>query len=273
MESLQHVSVNMSQNKTRVPGLEPENSNFYGGQQQPSGSFYARRSGSSSRGTVVPGMETANRSDVDNGVNINAAPQSTGRPLLLGKPVVGFLYSISRTPAGEFWPLQIGPNKIGTSPSSDIILPEGTVSQEHAVLVVRKLKSSGNVIASITDAQSTNGTMLNGESLGFNPVECHNGDKIVVGENYELVLILIDAAKMELSVSEDFISIENDTEDGFVEPGPVNGFTQNGTNGYNNSTIGGGPVPPPFSGGYTGGGTVGLDGSSGMNNKGGTKSL
>ena len=263
----------MSQNKTRVPGLEPENSNFYGGQQQPSGNFYARRSGSSSRGTVVPGMETANRSDVDNGVSINAAPQSAGRPLQLGKPVVGFLYSISRTPAGEFWPLQIGPNKIGTSPSSDIILPEGTVSQEHAVLVVRKLKSSGNVIASITDAQSTNGTMLNGESLGFNPVECHNGDKIVVGENYELVLILIDTAKMGLSVSEGFISIDNETVDELEEPTPINGYTTGGTNAFTNSSFGGAPVPPPFGGGYSGGGTVGLDGSSGMNNKGGTKSL
>ena len=263
----------MSQNKTRVPGMEPESTNFYNGQQQPASNFYARRSEPSSRGTVVPGMETANRTEANNGASINAAPQAAGRPLQLGKPVVGFLYSISRTPAGEFWPLQIGPNKIGTSPSSDVILPEGTVSQEHAVLVVRKLKSSGNVIASITDAQSTNGTMLNGESLGFNPVECHNGDKIVVGENYELVLILIDTAKMGLSVSECFISIENETVEDFEEPTSINGYSTGGTNVYNNSSFGGGPVPPPFGGGYSGGGTVGLDGSSGMNNKAGTKSL
>ena len=264
----------MSQNKTRVPGMEPEDSNFYGGQsqQQPSGNFYSRRSGVASRGTVVPGMETSNKSEAEESANAVAEMQAKGRPLQLGKPIVGFLYSISRTPAGEFWPLQIGPNKIGTSPSSDIILPEGTISQDHAVLVVRKLKSSGNVIASITDAQSTNGTMLNGESLGFNPVECHNGDKIVIGENYELVLILIDTAKMGLSVAEDFIPLETASDEEYDRGDVPCGFNPGGTNAFGGSSFGG-SVPPPFSGGYSGGGTVGLDGSSDMNNKGGTRSV
>lgn len=252
--------------------MEPEDPNLYGGySQQPSGNFYSRRSGTSSRGTVVPGMEVPNVGDSEAGNHVVAAQQVKGRPLQVGKPIVGFLYSISRTPAGEFWPLQIGPNKIGTSPSSDILLPEGTVSQNHAVLVVRKLKSSGNVIASITDAQSTNGTMLNGESLGFNPVECHSGDKIVIGENYEMVLILIDTAKMGLSVSEGFMPLEtvSDTEDDVDDiPG---GFNPGGTNVFG----GGDPfgsVPPSF-GGYSGGGTVGMDGSSDMSNKGGTRSI
>lgn len=264
----------MSQNKTRVPGMEPEGSNFYGGQpQKPSGNFYSRRSGATARGTVVPGMETANKGEADESTNSVAEVQTKGRPLQVGKPIVGFLYSISRTPAGEFWPLQIGPNKIGTNPSSDIILPEGTVSQDHAVLVVRKLKSSGNVIASITDAQSTNGTMLNGESLGFNPVECHNGDKIVIGENYELVLILIDTAKMGLSVAEGFIPLESAGEDDFETDEFPGGFNPGGTNAFGGPSFGGGPVPPQFGGGYSGGGTVGLDGSSDMNNKGGTRSI
>ena len=263
----------MSQNKTRVPGMEPESSNFYGGKsQQPAGNFYSRRSGSAVRGTVVPGMETTNKGEAVENTNTVAERQVKGRPLQVGKPIVGFLYSISRTPAGEFWPLQIGPNKIGTNPSSDIILPEGTVSQDHAVLVVRKLKSSGNVIASITDAQSTNGTMLNGESLGFNPVECHNGDKIVIGENYEMVLILIDTAKMGLSVAEGFIPIETASDYDFGMGDVPEGFNPGGTNAFGGSAFGG-SVPPPFGGGYSGGGTVGLDGSSDMNNKGGTRSI
>lgn len=253
--------------------MEPEDSNFYGGQpQQPSGNFYSRRSGVASRGTVVPGMETSNKGEAEESANATIEMQAKGRPLQLGKPIVGFLYSISRTPAGEFWPLQIGPNKIGTSPSSDIILPEGTISQDHAVLVVRKLKSSGNVIASITDAQSTNGTMLNGESLGFNPVECHNGDKIVIGENYELVLILIDTAKMGLSVAEDFIPLETASDEEYDMGDVPGGFNPGGTNAFGSSSFGG-SVPPPFGGGYSGGGTVGLDGSSDMNNKGGTRSV
>lgn len=264
----------MSQNKTRVPGLEPEGSNFYGGQQQQSaGNFYSRRSGAASHGTVVPGMTTPNRAEnEESSRSMKAEPQVKGHPLQLGKPIVGFLYSISRTPAGEFWPLQVGPNKIGTDPSSDILLPEGTVSQDHAVLVIRKLKSSGNVIASITDAQSTNGTMLNGESLGFNPVECHNGDKIIIGENYELILFLIDTTELGLSVSENFIPLETDAEDENDMPDPLNGLNGN-TNPFGESVYGGSPVPPPFGGGFSSGGTVGLDGSNDMGNKGGTRSI
>ena len=269
MGSLQYDDSTMSQNKTRVPGMDSEDSNFYGGQQQqPTGSFYSRRNSAAAHGTVVPGMEAAHQSEGGDSHVQQQQQTAKGRPLQVGKPIVGFLYSISRTPAGEFWPLQIGPNKIGTNPSSDIILSEGTVSQDHAVLVVRKLKSSGNVIASITDAQSTNGTMLNGESLGFTPVECHNGDKIVIGENYELVLILIDTAKMELSAAEGFIPLETPTDDVPTGPEFPGGFTNPGMQGGFD-----GPVPPPFGGYQGGGGTVGLDGGTSMGNKGGTKSI
>lgn len=256
----------MSQNKTRVPGLDPEDANIYRGPQHASSTqnFYSRNnSGSAARGTVVPGMGQ-HRSGEKGCAQPEEAPQpAKGRPLQVGKPIVGFLYSISRTPAGEFWPLQIGPNKIGQDPSSDIILPEGTVSKDHAVLVVRKLKSSGNVIASITDAQSTNGTMLNGESLGFTPVECHNGDKIVIGENYELVLILIDTAQMGLTVSENFIHVEEEEDE--EEPlGFPGGFTNPGATSAGN-------VPPQFGGYQGGGGTVGMEGMSSFGGKGGTK--
>ena len=256
----------MSQNKTRVPGLDPEDANFYNrGTQQSTTNFYSRNNNSASaRGTVVPGMGEPRTAERNHEQTEEMTQPAKGRPLQVGKPIVGFLYSVSRTPAGEFWPLQIGPNKIGQDPSSDIILPEGTVSKDHAVLVVRKLKSSGNVIASITDAQSTNGTMLNGESLGFTPVECHNGDKIVIGENYELVLILIDTAQMGLSVSENFIPVKEEELDepgGFGIPG---GFTNPGATSAGN-------VPPQFSGGYQGGGTVGMDGMSSFGGKGGTK--
>ena len=257
----------MSQNKTRVPGLDPEDNNFYNrGPQHSTTNFYSRNNNSSARGTVVPGMGDP-RSGERKYVQAEEPTQpAKGRPLQVGKPIVGFLYSISRTPAGEFWPLQVGPNKIGQDPSSDIILPEGTVSKDHAVLVVRKLKNSGNVIASITAAQSTNGTMLNGESLGFTPVECHNGDKIIIGENYELVLILIDTAQMGLTVSEDFIPVEDDEEiDGPMGFGGPGGFTNPGATSAGN-------VPPQFGGGYQGGGgTVGMDGVSSFGGKGGTK--
>lgn len=201
--------------------------------------------------------------------NVSQSAQLKPRTINPGKPVVGFLYSISKTPAGEFWPLQIGRNTIGQGSDADICLLEGTVSINHAVLVVRQIKNTGGVIAAITDTQSTNGTMLNGETIGFSAVECHNGDIITIGDNYELFLILVDSAKLKLSVSPNFIPVENedevaDSEDipnfpgGATRPGgfeqPYDGPSPWGTNGYNPAS----------------GGTVGMDGSMTGNNHGGT---
>lgn len=245
----------MSQNKkTVIQGLEPAdapNQNM-----RADSSFYTRGARSAGRGTVVSGMSDATYEKTSSTSRQSASPAQTrpgvsGKPIVSGKPVVGFLYSVSHTAAGEYWPLHIGQNTIGQSPDSDIVLSEGTVSADHAVLVVRKMKKPEKVIASLSDARSTNGTMINGESLGFAAVECHNGDVITVGDNYELYLILIDAPTLGLSVSENFIEIEEETE--FFDDQE-----------YSSAA----PPPPPF-GGFNPSGTIGLDGS-GSGDKGGT---
>lgn len=277
----------MSQNKTVIPGLEQPEVPYQGGRApySPNGgaaqqNFYQRGAAPApQRGTVVPGMNQP----ANNMANVAqaAAPQPQQpqqRVFNSGKPIVGFLYSVSRTAAGEFWPLHIGQNTIGQNPNSDIYLPEGTVSSDHAVLVVRKMKNPEKVIASISDARSTNGTMLNGESLGFAAVDCKNGDIITIGDNYELFLILVDAATLGLSVSENFIAVEEaqPEEDYVDEPmPPFNDPHARPTRGEFGDF---GPnTPPPYSGmtsggsGYVpGGGTVGLDGSISYPDKGGT---
>lgn len=201
---------------------------------------------------------------------VEQAPQNQ-RHYVSEKPVVGFLYSVSRTATGEFWPLYQGQNTIGQGAENDIRLSEGTVSAEHAVIMVRKLKKPEKVIASITDARSTNGTMLNGQSLGFTAVECKNGDIITIGDNYELYLILIDPAAIGLSVSESFIPVDIEAQDDLSAPDAVPFMqdahqrpTRTGENfGANNPYSGGGYVPAN--------GTVGLDGSTGgFGDKGGT---
>lgn len=201
--------------KTVIQGLEPAESMNYGRTNTTSGNGLYSRGGNSlqnsgarpSNGTVVTGMME------------NLGPQGSGqmpqqplaggrKPISSGKPLFGFLYTISKTAAGEYWPLHQGQNTIGTDPSCDIVLSEGTVSSQHAVLMVRPMKNTGKVIASIIDARSTNGTMLNGESLAFDPVECKNGDVITIGDNYELFVILINAAELGLKVSENFVPVE-----------------------------------------------------------------
>ena len=229
----------MSQNRTVIQGLEPDNGQ--GGNNMNSGlgnSFYSRSGRQAARGTVVPGMMGNETQQPDN--NSGEQPQQRQRTIQPGKPVVGFLYSVSRTAAGEFWPLQIGRNTIGQSADCDIQLAEGTVSGNHAVIVVRQQ-----------------------EGKGFDAEACHNGDIITIGNNYELLLILIDAEKANLRVNPNFIAVatEEDSDEFGDVPPFRNGQTR--TEAYD---------PYGNSGYKPTNGTVGMDGSIDPNH-GGTISM
>lgn len=232
----------MSQNKTVIPGISG-NADVNAGGFGPAPDFYSRNGRVSGRGTVVSDMSLDNPA----GTPMQGGQQAAPKYIVSGKPVVGFAYSISRSPVGEFWPLHVGQNTIGKDPGCDIVLTEGTVSGEHAVLVVRKMKNPEKVIASISDARSTNGTMINGVSLGFQAEECKNGDIITIGDNYELYITLVDVAELGLKVSENFVHVDEAPED--------NGFNMNIPD-----------MPSPF----VPGGTVGADGANPQYNSGGT---
>ena len=200
----------MSQKKTVIPGLEPSNDpNFSPFSADPS--FYSR-SANTPKGTVVSGF-----GDPSGISNAKAEKVHQTVQHKKGKPVVGFLYSISRTAMGEYWPLHLGPNTIGQSSDCDVVLREGTVSAHHAEIIIRNLKNPAKTIASIKDSSSTNGTMINGESLDlYEPRKCSNGNIITIGDNYELLFILIDANELGLSESEKFIHIANENADAFI---------------------------------------------------------
>ena len=173
----------------------------------------------SSNKTIIPGMEeayTERTSNIDSSKKMQDGtciphPFGTQSPSVATnqKPIVGFLYSISKSMAGEFWPLHIGSNTIGRSANCDVSLGEATVSEEHAVLVVRQMKNPEKIIASICDSRSTCGTMINGESLGFDQRECFNGDIITIGEHYDLFFILIDAKQIGLNVCRGFMPTQS----------------------------------------------------------------
>lgn len=168
---------------------------FSGGSQNPG-------SASSGGGTCVP----------------NGIPNAMGEPIYnqpSQKPIVGFLYSISKSGVGEYWPVHIGSNTIGRSSECDICLQEGTVSDKHAVLVVRVMKNPEKVIASVCDSSSTIGTMINGESLGFDQKECFNGDILTIGAHYDLLFMLIDAKQLGLKVCTEFIPVQASRNPGF----------------------------------------------------------
>lgn len=204
----------MSQNRTIVPGMEGTTPSV----NEASKSFYSRETSGRVNGTVTPGMsQFAPGAQPEQGIKKPSIKYSE-------KPVAGFLFSISRQGIGEYWPLYIGPNTIGSSPKCDIYLKEGTVSSDHAVIVVRHMKNPEKTVASINDTRSTNGTMINGISLAFNAQECFNGDIITIGENYELVLILIDTKALGLKIAENFIAIEEQSQEVYqFEQGTIAG--------------------------------------------------
>ena len=98
---------------------------------------------------------------------------------------------------GEFCPLHIGKNTIGSSPKCDICLSEATVSENHASITVRVLENQEKTIASLKDTDSTNGTKINGEDVDFDANKIKNGDIIRFGTNYECLLILIDTKETD----------------------------------------------------------------------------
>ncbi len=224
----------MSQNKTVFPGLGQEDdfipNRGYPGNNQP----YSRPSNQGrGNGTVYPGME------MPAGQQRTSAPLQQNNSKPSGKPIVGFLYSISRTGVGEYWPLHIGQNIIGNAPDCDIVLGEGTVSQRHANLHINKMKKPEKTEATISDLGSTNGTQVNENSVSVaRPVECANGDIITIGENYDLLLLLIDTKAIGLHLSENFIDVRDEQQDDMF-PG---GFTQ----GRDNTTRNEQDFPPRF---------------------------
>ena len=226
----------------------------------------------SSNKTVITGMEYAYTEQTNFGKQVVNKQSDTCVPNPFGtipnsmelpnqKPIIGFLYSISRSGYGEFWPLRIGSNSIGRAEKNSICLSEATVSEDHAVLVVQQMKNPEKVIAWINDSGSTCGTMINGESLGFDRRECVNGDIITVGEHYDLYLILIDAKQIGLNIHRDFIPTPGQSKIPNQMPNPYMAPSQNRfTQGFGQN------IPIPV------GGTMGIneDENKPVNKPGGT---
>lgn len=187
----------MSQSETYVPGM-----NTAAGQGT-SNNLYSRQTANTytANGTYVPGMQ-------------DSAPEM--KPVrhdnASGEPVVGFLYSISRKGIGEYWPLHLGANTIGRSANCDIQLKEASVSDNHATLSIKQMKSTKALIASIRDTGSKNGIYLNDEELDYDNHACKNLDVLTIGSCYKLLVMLVNANEYGLSVAEDFVPYEDESQ-------------------------------------------------------------
>jgi pSer/pThr/pTyr-binding forkhead associated (FHA) protein len=188
----------MTNYRTVVPGVQNGNEGTIVN-QQPAGRGYPEASAQQA-GTRVSGVEN---------------PYFPGPPQeqASGKPIVGFLVSVSRIEEGEYWVLRQGQNIIGSGPECNIVLNELSVSKEHAVLAIHRNPGDNNRLnVGIMEKGSSNGIFVNNNYIGFNPCQCKNLDKIRLG-NYELLLFLFDAQELGLKKAENFVPKSADNFD------------------------------------------------------------
>ncbi len=117
--------------------------------------------------------------------------------------ITGVLVSFSKNPNGEYWILRQGKNTIGSDRSNNIMLMERNISDQHAVLKIRRSRRDNRLMFYIDDMCSEVGTLVNGEDIEFTSTELSLGDKIVIG-GYELLFLSFDKDKQELKTNTSF---------------------------------------------------------------------
>ncbi len=197
----------MSSYSTVRPGMESDDNHTLINQEPESFSTGSYHDGpsptsqtiASSAGTRIPGMN-----EVNNTQNVMPGMMHASTSVSNGKPVVGFLVSVSKTEEVEYWVLHQGQNIIGSSSECDIVLSESLISGTHAVLAIHRNPNEGNKLnVGIIDRGSSNGTFVNKNYIGFNPYQCSNLDKISIG-NYEMLLMLFDYVEYGMTKSDKF---------------------------------------------------------------------
>jgi pSer/pThr/pTyr-binding forkhead associated (FHA) protein len=92
------------------------------------------------------------------------------------RKLVGWLVSYSFNKMGADFRLYEGRNEMGRNVECNITIPDKTMSGKHATILFR----DGDYV--IIDEQSSHGTVVNGEKIGFDIRILHDGDIIQMGE-------------------------------------------------------------------------------------------
>ena len=104
-----------------------------------------------------------------------------------------------------------GRNVIGRSVQADIRLMEDTVSETHAVIVVRHIHTPvDRYVFTITDKESTCGTFINGENADFNTYVIEDHTRIRFGNSYECIFLRLDTQFLNLKAAPGFAAVKED---------------------------------------------------------------
>jgi len=193
----------MSQNKTIIPDFEFEKPQNPYTDTSANADFY-RPSGAVPNSTIISGTNGTVSGDTDNHSTPKINPGIKDNDLssraiaIQERVIIGVLFSISRGLLGEIFPIYLGRNIIGTSPSCDICLKEKTVSDEHAVFFVRSDGYPCVCNLTLTDYGSIYGTMVNNQDCRYETLTVKEGDILTVGKHYKLIVKLFDTVNSGL---------------------------------------------------------------------------
>lgn len=198
----------MSQNKTIVPGVDFESLNKEGAADSFYDSLYSRTSANNNHTFIGSGELISQLSETPSPTSDSHSPQKTisenCRILKIKERViVGILFSISKGLLGEIHPIYLGKNIIGKNNNCDIILSENTVSDEHAIIHTRK--SEIGIEATITDFNSTYGTIVNNADARYDTLKIHENDVVTIGHHYRFIIKLFETEKYHLYEDADFV--------------------------------------------------------------------
>ena len=202
----------MSQNKTIVPGVDYDNLGKNDNYNEAFNDLYSRSESDDNR-TYIPGMAPRqSQPEMSSGavgaMAVHAGVQSENgnsrHVSLQNRVVVGVLFSISHGLLGEMFPLYLGRNLVGYTENCDVRLLENTVSSEHALIYIRKDDSPSGYNITITDYNSTYGTLVNNLDGRYETLQVKENDVITIGKHYNLLVKMFDTDKAGLQEVAEF---------------------------------------------------------------------
>lgn len=109
------------------------------------------------------------------------------------RKLVGWLVTYSLDAMGVDFKLYEGRNIIGHDMDCNITINDGLISGKHAVLLYKAPKDPNELVGkfSITDQQSSNGTIVNGEDIELAPCYLKDGDIIRIGKTVLMLRVAL----------------------------------------------------------------------------------
>ena len=111
----------------------------------------------------------------------SSAPAAGRRSVMVAdarkpSPIVGWFVALTGEQKGEDFRIREGQNTIGSAPDADIVLRDSAISGKHASLRYKDDKFT------ITDLDSSNGTVLNDRADPIAREELRDNDIVRIGE-------------------------------------------------------------------------------------------